>query len=357
MNDSSWELVCENTISKLESNKTSQTNEPINVKNQQHIIDVKNHNPINDQNPVDVKHQNPVDVKHKNPINITKSIGIGSNQQCEPEDLVDGNKYLPQEYRFEVQKEPISVKNRHLINITKPFDINTIGTSIRNPRPVISNIMTSIHNLQTNKLTSGLDEYPSDDMYIPEGMNIRNDNNFCPMTNNYYKGDELCDINGNIIPNLMSRLSKKPNINDKNDIKFFNQLHKNIKTNTIKTNINDKHQNPIGIGSNQQCEPDLPQEMNDGLFEIRSTIENPILTNSNFSDKHCNFYHWMHNDINCNPVKDHMINEMKKNVKTNTTDKINKTDKTDDINNSLAESKLSIYCGMIKLMNKMLDKM
>lgn len=59
----------------------------------------------------------------------------GSNQNCEPEDLFDVDKYLPQEVNddwFEVQPEPISVKNRHLINITKPIGINTIGTSLRN---------------------------------------------------------------------------------------------------------------------------------------------------------------------------------------------------------------------------------
>jgi len=59
----------------------------------------------------------------------------GSNQNCEPEDLFDVDKYLPQEVNddwFEVQAEPISVKNRHLINITKPIGINTIGTSLKN---------------------------------------------------------------------------------------------------------------------------------------------------------------------------------------------------------------------------------
>lgn len=56
----------------------------------------------------------------------------GSNQDCEPHDLHDIEKYLPQEVNddwFEVQPEPISVKNRHLINITKPIGVNTIGTS------------------------------------------------------------------------------------------------------------------------------------------------------------------------------------------------------------------------------------
>lgn len=59
----------------------------------------------------------------------------GSNQNCEPEDLYDVDKYLPQEVNddwFEVQPEPVSVKNRHLINITKPIGVNTIGTSLRN---------------------------------------------------------------------------------------------------------------------------------------------------------------------------------------------------------------------------------
>jgi hypothetical protein len=69
---------------------------------------------------------------------IFKSKGrttCGSNQNCEPEDLFDVDKYLPQEVNddwFEVQSEPISVKNRHLINITKPIGINTIGTSLKN---------------------------------------------------------------------------------------------------------------------------------------------------------------------------------------------------------------------------------
>lgn len=59
----------------------------------------------------------------------------GSNQNCQPEDLFDVDKYLPQEVNddwFEVQPEPISVKNRHLINITKPIGVNTIGTSMKN---------------------------------------------------------------------------------------------------------------------------------------------------------------------------------------------------------------------------------
>ena len=69
---------------------------------------------------------------------IFKSRGratCGSNQNCDPEDLFDVDKYLPQEVNddwFEVQKEPISIKNRHLINITKPIGINTIGQSLRN---------------------------------------------------------------------------------------------------------------------------------------------------------------------------------------------------------------------------------
>jgi len=59
----------------------------------------------------------------------------GSNQNCEPEDLFDADKYLPQEVNddwFEVQQEPISVKNRHLVNITKPIGVDTIGSSKRN---------------------------------------------------------------------------------------------------------------------------------------------------------------------------------------------------------------------------------
>lgn len=59
----------------------------------------------------------------------------GSNQNCEPEDLFDVDKYLPQEVNddfFDLVPEPISVKNRHLINITKPIGINTIGSSLKN---------------------------------------------------------------------------------------------------------------------------------------------------------------------------------------------------------------------------------
>lgn len=59
----------------------------------------------------------------------------GSNQNCEPEDLFDADKYLPQEVNddwFEVQQEPISVKNRHLVNITKPIGVNTTGSSKKN---------------------------------------------------------------------------------------------------------------------------------------------------------------------------------------------------------------------------------
>lgn len=79
----------------------------------------------------------PVD-ETNNGFAVFKSKGratCGSNQNCEPEDLFDVDKYLPQEVNddwFEVQPEPISVKNRHLINITKPIGINTIGTSLKN---------------------------------------------------------------------------------------------------------------------------------------------------------------------------------------------------------------------------------
>lgn len=81
----------------------------------------------------------------------------GSNQNCEPEDLFDVDKYLPQEVNddwFETVQEPISVKNRHLINITKPIGVNTIGSSLKNasydirgrpanPKAVISPWMNS----------------------------------------------------------------------------------------------------------------------------------------------------------------------------------------------------------------------
>jgi len=59
----------------------------------------------------------------------------GSNHECDPEDLFDINKYLPQEVNddwFEVHPEPISVKNRHLINVTRPHGVNTIGVTLRN---------------------------------------------------------------------------------------------------------------------------------------------------------------------------------------------------------------------------------
>jgi hypothetical protein len=88
----------------------------------------------------------------------------GSNQNCDPEDLFDVDKYLPQEVNddwFEVQPEPISVKNRHLINITKPIGINTIGTSLKNaswdirgtpacPKMVVSPFLNSSIEPDTN---------------------------------------------------------------------------------------------------------------------------------------------------------------------------------------------------------------
>lgn len=79
----------------------------------------------------------PVDESGGN-LAVFKSTGgpvCGSNQGCQPEDLFDVDKYLPQEVNddwFEVQPEPVSVKNRHLINITKPLGVNTIGTSLKN---------------------------------------------------------------------------------------------------------------------------------------------------------------------------------------------------------------------------------
>lgn len=79
----------------------------------------------------------PVD-ESKGQLAIFKDSGkekCGSNQDCNPEDLFDVNKYLPQEVNddwYEVMPEPVSVKNRHLINVTKPIGINTIGTSLRN---------------------------------------------------------------------------------------------------------------------------------------------------------------------------------------------------------------------------------
>lgn len=68
---------------------------------------------------------------------VFKSNGApcGSSQNCEPEELYDVDKMLPQEVNndwFEVAPEPISVKNRHLINITKPIGIDTIGSSKKN---------------------------------------------------------------------------------------------------------------------------------------------------------------------------------------------------------------------------------
>jgi len=56
----------------------------------------------------------------------------GGNQDCDPEDLFDIDKYLPQEANddwFETVPEPISVKNRNLVNIVKPIGINTIGNT------------------------------------------------------------------------------------------------------------------------------------------------------------------------------------------------------------------------------------
>lgn len=79
----------------------------------------------------------PVDESNKG-FAVFKSQGkavCGSNQDCEPEDLFDVDKYLPQEVNddwYEVLPEPVSVKNRHLINISKPVGVNSIGSSMRN---------------------------------------------------------------------------------------------------------------------------------------------------------------------------------------------------------------------------------
>jgi len=59
----------------------------------------------------------------------------GAGKACDPEDLFNSEKMLPQEVNddwFDVQPEPVAVKNRHLINVTKPIGVNTIGTSKRN---------------------------------------------------------------------------------------------------------------------------------------------------------------------------------------------------------------------------------
>lgn len=59
----------------------------------------------------------------------------GNKKNCNPEDLFNVDKMLPQEVNddwFDVQPEPVSVKNRHLINVTKPIGVNTIGTSKKN---------------------------------------------------------------------------------------------------------------------------------------------------------------------------------------------------------------------------------
>jgi hypothetical protein len=88
----------------------------------------------------------------------------GTNQKCDPEDLFDVDKYLPQEVNddwFEIQPEPVSIKNRHLINITKPIGINTIGTSKKNasydlrgapscPKSVVSPFLNSSIEPDTN---------------------------------------------------------------------------------------------------------------------------------------------------------------------------------------------------------------
>lgn len=69
---------------------------------------------------------------------IFKSQGrsmCGSNQNCEPEDLFDADKLLPQEVTDDWWKntpEPVSVKNRHLINISQPIAMNNIGSSMKN---------------------------------------------------------------------------------------------------------------------------------------------------------------------------------------------------------------------------------
>lgn len=57
------------------------------------------------------------------------------NQELEPEEVFDLNKFLPQETKsdwFEVMPEPIPVKNRHLISVSRPLGINTVAQSRRN---------------------------------------------------------------------------------------------------------------------------------------------------------------------------------------------------------------------------------
>lgn len=77
--------------------------------------------------------------------------------KCDPEDLFNADKMLPQEVNddwFEVTPDPVSVKNRHLINVTRPIGVNTIGSStknasydirgtIPNPRTVVSPFLNS----------------------------------------------------------------------------------------------------------------------------------------------------------------------------------------------------------------------
>lgn len=65
----------------------------------------------------------------------SKGDTCGAGKVCDPEDLFNSDKMLPQEVNddwFDVQPEPVSVKNRHLINVTKPIGVNTIGTSKKN---------------------------------------------------------------------------------------------------------------------------------------------------------------------------------------------------------------------------------
>lgn len=80
----------------------------------------------------------------------------GSSQNCDPEELFDVDKYLPQEVNdfFETMPEPVSIKNRHLINISRPIGVGTIGTSLKNasydlrtepsnPRQIVSPFLNS----------------------------------------------------------------------------------------------------------------------------------------------------------------------------------------------------------------------
>lgn len=79
----------------------------------------------------------PVDEASGNyaPFRSSGDVSCNAGEDCEPEDLFNADKLLPQEVNddwYQVLPEPVSVKNRHLINVTRPIGVNTIGNSKRN---------------------------------------------------------------------------------------------------------------------------------------------------------------------------------------------------------------------------------